>query len=158
MAESKAQGKAKRTKAKASRKTKTTAKAKATAKRKAGAATGKRATGKRKAPATAARTGAAGARSRRTSSTRGRGADVPRDVLKSVEDGQRAAVDAVRRFIETVDRALPIRESRAAHTRRQEIVDSAMEMADRLVQTQYDLLRKAVRSASRTFGDSVKRR
>ncbi len=83
---------------------------------------------------------------------------VPRDVLKSVEDGQRAAVDAVRRFIETVDRALPIRESRATHSRRQEIVDSAMEMAERLVQTQYDLLRKAVRSASRTFGDSGKRR
>jgi len=143
MAETKAQGKAKRTKAKA-RKTKTTAKAKATA--------------KRKAPATAARTSASTARSRRTSSTRGRAAEVPRDVLKSVEDGQRAAVDAVRRFIETVDRALPIRESRATHSRRQEIVDSAMEMAERLVQTQYDLLRKAVRSASRTFGDSGKRR
>ena len=157
MAETKAQGKAKRSKAKA-RKTKATAKAKATAKRNAAGATGKRAGAKRKAPATAARTSATRAGSRRTSSTGGRAAEVPRDVLKSVEDGQRAAVDAVRRFIETVDRALPIRESRATHSRRQEIVDSAMEMADKLVQTQYDLLRKAVRSAGRTFGDSVKRR
>lgn len=157
MAETKAQGKAKRSKAKA-RKTKATAKAKATAKRNAAGATGKRAAAKRKAPATAARTSASRAGSRRTSRPGGRAAEVPRDVLKSVEDGQRAAVDAVRRFIETVDRALPIRESRATHSRRQEIVDSAMEMADKLVQTQYDLLRKAVRSAGRTFGDSVKRR
>jgi hypothetical protein len=77
-------------------------------------------------------------------------------VLRSVEDGQHAALDAVRRFVETVDRALPLRSNGAS--RRQEVVDSALEMADRLVQAQYDLLRKAVRSASRTFEDSVKRR
>jgi hypothetical protein len=142
MAETKAQGTTKRTKAKARRKTKATAKPKAAAKRRAASATAKGAAVKRKG----------------AHSTRGRAAEVPRDVLKSVEDGQRAAVDAVRRFIETVDRALPLRESRATRNRRQEIVDSAMEMADRLVQTQYDLLRKAVRSAGRTFGDSVKRR
>jgi hypothetical protein len=82
---------------------------------------------------------------------------VPRDVLRSVEDGQHAALDAVRRFVETVDRALPLR-GNTARRRRQEVVDSALEMADRLVQAQYDLLRRAVRSASRTFEDSVKRR
>jgi hypothetical protein len=77
-------------------------------------------------------------------------------MLRSVEDGQRAALDAVRRFVDTVERALPL-PGDGAPRRQQEIVDSALEMADRLVQTQYDLLRKAVRSASRTFGDSVKR-
>jgi hypothetical protein len=55
------------------------------------------------------------------------------EVLESVEKGQRAAIEAVRKFVDTVDEALP------AHgegpSGRQEIVDSAMEMADRLVDT-----------------------
>jgi hypothetical protein len=76
--------------------------------------------------------------------------------MKSVEDGQKAAIDAVRRFAETVDRSLPLRGN--GGRRRQEIVDSALDMADRLVQTQYDLLRKAVRSAGKSFGETVKRR
>ena len=93
----------------------------------------------------------------RTSSSRGaRNAGVPRDMLRSIEEGQHAALEAVRRFVDTVERALPLR-SDGGSRRQQEIVDSALEMADRLVQTQYDLLRKAVRSASRTFGDQVKR-
>jgi len=72
-------------------------------------------------------------------------------MLGSVEEGQRAALDAVRRFMDTVERALPL--GNGASRRQQEVVDSAMEMAERLVQSQYDLLRKAVRSASKTFGD-----
>src|SRR3989442_1667484 len=76
MAETKAQGKAKRTKAKASRKTKAMAKPKATAKRKAPAA-GKRAGGKRKAPATAARAGATTARSGGAGRAGGRGGGGP---------------------------------------------------------------------------------
>jgi len=67
-----------------------------------------------------------------------------RDMLRSIEEGQRAALDAVRRFVDTVERALPLRDG--GTKRQQEIVDSALEMADRLVQTQYDLLRKAMRS------------
>jgi hypothetical protein len=85
----------------------------------------------------------------RTSSTQstsrgGLGAGMSRDMLRSVEEGQRAALDAVRRFVDTVERALPLRDG--GNRRQQEIVDSALEMADRLVQTQYDLLRKAMRS------------
>ena len=71
------------------------------------------------------------------------------EVLDSVEKGQRAAIDAVRKFVDTVDEALP------AHgegpSRRQEIVDSAMEMADRLVHTQYDFIRNVIDSAGKSL-------
>src|SRR2546423_4511127 len=85
----------------------------------------------------------------RTSSTQstsrgGLGAGMSRDMLRSIEEGQRAALDAVRRFVDTVERALPLRDG--GNRRQQEIVDSALEMADPLVQTQFDLLRKAMRS------------
>jgi hypothetical protein len=149
---------------KAAAKRKTTATGKATAKRKTtakrkssskGKASGKRkASAKGRTSAAATRATASRARGGRASGARS-ATDVPRDVLKSVEEGQRAAVDAVHKFIDTVDRALPRRGQ--SHKRRQEIVDSAMEMADRLVAAQYDLLRKAMRSAGRTMGDSRKR-
>jgi hypothetical protein len=122
-------------------------KAKAKAKAKAAPAS-------RKA-ATTAKPKAQGAGTKAKRKRAGARTALPRDVLRSLEDGQRAALDAVRKFVDTVESALPPRAEGAP--RRQEIVDSAMEMAERLVQTQYDVLRKVVRSAGRTFGDSVKR-
>jgi hypothetical protein len=156
MAEAKPQRKAKRSKAKA--KPKASTRATPTAKARATGAAKRRTAAKRKSSATATRASAATSkgRARGAAGARARTSEVPRDVLKSVEEGQRAAVEAVRKFIDTVDRALPLRGQ--SHTRRQEIVDSAMEMADKLVQTQFDLLRKAVRNAGKTFGDSRKRR
>jgi len=73
------------------------------------------------------------------------------DVLKSLESGGRAAIEAVRKFVDTVDEALPALGERPS--RRQEIIDSALEMADRMVHTQYDFLRNVVKSA----GESVSR-
>ena len=71
------------------------------------------------------------------------------EVLDSVEKGQRAAIDAVRKFVDTVDQALPARAE--GPSKRQEIVDSAMEMADRLVHTQYDFIRKVIDSAGKSL-------
>jgi hypothetical protein len=71
------------------------------------------------------------------------------EVLKSLESGQRAAIDAVRKFVDTVDEKLPALGERPS--RRQEIVDAAMEMADRLVHTQYDFLRSVVQSAGKAL-------
>lgn len=71
------------------------------------------------------------------------------EVLKSLESGQRAAIDAVRKFVDTVDEKLPALGERPS--RRQEIVDAAMEMADRLVRTQYDFLRNVVQSAGKAL-------
>ena len=83
----------------------------------------------------------------------GRSTDLSEDVLHSVESGQRAAIEAVRKFVDTVDQALPA--GGADPSRRQDVVDAAMEMADRLVHTQYDFLRKVVHSAGQTLTKST---
>ena len=72
------------------------------------------------------------------------------EVLKSVESGQRTAIEAVRKFVGAVD------ESMSAHdddhpSRRNTIVDAALDMADKLVKTQYEFLRSVVSSASETL-------
>ncbi len=78
-----------------------------------------------------------------------RAADLSDDVLKSVEAGQRAAIDAVRKFVDTVDEALPAKGDSKSH--RETVIDAALDMADRLVTTQYEFLRSVVRSADRTL-------
>ena len=78
-----------------------------------------------------------------------RTSELSEDVLKSLDDGARTAIDAVRKFVETVDKALPPRGE--GPSRREEITDSALEMAQRLVHTQYEFLRKVVDSAGKTL-------
>jgi hypothetical protein len=78
-----------------------------------------------------------------------RAADLSDEVLKSVESGQRAAIDAVRKFVDTVDEAIPTRGDRPSG--RETVIDAALDMADRLVTTQYEFLRTVVRSADRTL-------
>jgi hypothetical protein len=79
----------------------------------------------------------------------GRTADLSDEVLKSLESGQRAAIEAVRKFVDTVDKRLPALGERPSG--RQEVVDAAMEMADRLVHTQYDFIRSVVQSAGKAL-------
>ncbi len=69
------------------------------------------------------------------------------DVLTSLESGSRAAIEAVRKFVDVVDEALPALPHGERPSRRREIVDAAMDMADRLVKTQYEFLRNVVHSA-----------
>ncbi|HXW59102.1 MAG TPA: hypothetical protein VEJ23_06450 [Solirubrobacteraceae bacterium] len=88
---------------------------------------------------------------RRTRVAVNRTTELSDEILKSVEDGQRAAIEAVHRFVDSVDRALPSLPRGEGPSRRQEIVDSALEMADRLVQTQYDFLRKVVDNAGKSL-------
>ena len=104
------------------------------------------------AKAPVARTSAAA--KRRTAEIRdaaARTADLSEEMLKSVEAGQRAAIEAVRKFVDTVDEVLPALGERPS--RRETVIDAALEMADRLVKTQYDFLRSAVHSAGRTLGE-----
>lgn len=74
------------------------------------------------------------------------------EVLDSVEKGQRAAIESVREFVDTVDQALP------AHgegpSSRQEMVDAAMEITDRLVHTPYDFIRKVIDTAGNSLSRS----
>lgn len=78
-----------------------------------------------------------------------RAGKVSEDVFQEVEDGQRAAIQAVKQFIDTVDKTLPPRTD--GPSPRQTVVDAAMEMADKLVHVQYDFLRKVVRSAGKSI-------
>jgi hypothetical protein len=75
-----------------------------------------------------------------------RTADLSENVLRNVEGAQRAAIEAVRKFVDTVDEALP---AMGEHpSRREHVIDAALDMADKLVTTQYEFLRGVVRSAS----------
>jgi hypothetical protein len=73
------------------------------------------------------------------------------DVLKSLESGSHGAIEAVRKFVDVVDEALPALPHGERPSRRREIVDAAMDMADRLVKTQYEFLRSVVHSAGTTL-------
>ena len=71
------------------------------------------------------------------------------EVLKSIESGQRQAIDAVHRFLESVDDALP---AAGTHpSRREAVIDAALDMADKLVHTQYDFVRNVVKSAEKSL-------
>jgi hypothetical protein len=78
--------------------------------------------------------------------------ELSEDVLKSLDDGARTAIDAVRKFADTVDRVLPLRGE--GTSRREEITDSALEMAQRLLHAQYEFLQKVVDSAGKSLTKS----
>ena len=73
-----------------------------------------------------------------------RTAEVSQDVLESIESAQRAAIDAIRTFVDTIDDALPALGDRPSL--REKVIDAALGMADSLVSTQYDFLRRLVRN------------
>ena len=81
-----------------------------------------------------------------------RTSELSEEVLKSLESGSRAAIEAVRKFVDVVDEALPALPHGERPSRRREIVDAAMEMADRLVKTQYEFLRSVMQSAGTALG------
>jgi hypothetical protein len=65
------------------------------------------------------------------------------DVLKWVEAGRHYTIEAVCKFVGSVDRrTLPHRGE--GPSRRQELVDSGMELSDRLVATEHDVIFRLV--------------
>jgi len=76
--------------------------------------------------------------------------ELSEQVLEQVKSGQRSAIEAVRNFMESVDRALPPQGENPS--RRQEVIDSALEMSEKLVQTQYDFLRNFVHGVGESLG------
>ena len=78
------------------------------------------------------------------------------DVLQELEDGAESALEAVRKFLVTVDKALPPEGD--GPSRREEITDSALVMAQRLVHTQAEFLRKVVDSAGKSLSGSDQER
>jgi hypothetical protein len=78
--------------------------------------------------------------------------ELSEDLLRELEDGAQSALEAVRRFLGTVDEALPL--GGPGPSRREQITDSALEMAQRLVHTQAEFLRKVVDSAGKSIDRS----
>lgn len=81
-----------------------------------------------------------------------RTAELSEQVLAQVKGSQKKAIEAVRKFMESVDEALPPHDENPS--RRQEVIDSALEMSERLVQTHYDFLTGVVHSAGEALGAS----
>ena len=84
-----------------------------------------------------------------------RSAAVSEHMLRSIETAERAAIDAIRTFVETVDEALPVLGEHP--TRRQDLIDAALEMADKLVTTQYEFLHGVVRNVSWSLGTPTRK-
>ncbi|MGP0038734.1 MAG: hypothetical protein ACLP4R_29850 [Solirubrobacteraceae bacterium] len=72
------------------------------------------------------------------------------EVLESLAAGQRAAIEAAGRFLVTVEDALP-QEVEGTSEVAKKITEAGLEMADRLVHTQYDFLRKVIHSAGKSL-------
>jgi len=81
-----------------------------------------------------------------------RGTELSEQVFDEIKEGQEQAIEAVRKFMKSVDEALP--HDGEGPSRRQDIVDSALQMSEKLVETQYDFLTKVVRSAGSALGAS----
>ncbi|MGA2319619.1 MAG: hypothetical protein ABSG95_02595 [Solirubrobacteraceae bacterium] len=79
--------------------------------------------------------------------------ELAEQTFKSVEKGQRAAIDAVHNFVDTVDEKLPALGDEHPSTR-QGIIDAALDMVDQLVHTQYEFLREVAQSAGKALGAS----
>ncbi len=109
-----------------------------------------------KKPAAGARSGSTAQRRLKAAAGRRRAgvkrtSEFSEDVLRSLEDGQRAAIEAVHSFVDRVDRTLPALPHEDGPSRRQEIIDSALEMTDRLVHAQYDFIREVVHSTGKSL-------
>jgi hypothetical protein len=79
---------------------------------------------------------------------RERSVELSDQVLEEIKEGQEAAIAAVRNFTETVDKTL----AKENPSQAEQIVDSALKMADQLVETQYTFLKKVVHSAGESLG------
>ena len=78
--------------------------------------------------------------------------ELTENVLEAVKTGQQKAIDAVRKFVDTVDQSLP--PGGEDPSKRQKVIDSALDMADKLVATQYDFLRTVVQAAGSALRSS----
>jgi len=77
-----------------------------------------------------------------------RATELSEDVIQALEDSGRAAIEAVKGFVTTLEEALP--QVEGARKVEKQITDSALEMAEQLVQTQSEFLRKVVSSAGKS--------
>ncbi len=76
--------------------------------------------------------------------------DLLDEVRESAKVGQHAAADALRVFTKTIDQAIP----EALQPLRTQIIDGAIELADKLAAAQYQFHRNLIRTADRALSKS----
>ena len=81
-----------------------------------------------------------------------RATELSEDMVQALEDGGRAAVEAVKLFLVTVEEALP--QVEGARRVEKKITESALKMAEQLIHTQSEFLQKVVDSAGRSLSRS----
>ena len=76
--------------------------------------------------------------------TEPRWAELSDEVLESVEDGRKKAIEAVRKFVDEVTPAVD------DQSRRKTVIDAALNLAEELITTRIELVRSIVRSAGQS--------
>lgn len=71
-----------------------------------------------------------------------RWAELSDDVLESVENGRKHAIDAVRKFVDQISPVLP------EQSRRKTVVDAALDLAEELTTARIEFFRSVVHSAA----------
>jgi hypothetical protein len=79
-----------------------------------------------------------------------RSAELSDAVFRSLETSERAALEAVGKFVITIEDALP-QEVASTSDVAKKITESGFEMADRLVHTMNDFVRKVIDSAAKSL-------
>ncbi len=79
-----------------------------------------------------------------------RASDLSNEVLSSLEAGERAAIEALGQFLITIEEALP-QEVASTSDVAKKITESGVELIDRLIHTEFDVLRHVVESTAKSL-------
>jgi hypothetical protein len=71
-------------------------------------------------------------------------------LLTSLETGERTAIEAVGQFVIAIEEALP-QEVASTSEVAKKVTESGLQMADRLIHTQYEFLRKVIDSTAKSL-------
>ena len=74
------------------------------------------------------------------------GAEFLLDLIKTVDDNERAALDAIRRFVASVDKALPRSDKKSGPRRQVEVVEAALKMIEQLLGVSNDVAQRLTES------------
>ena len=82
-----------------------------------------------------------------------RAVDLSDDVLESVRDRQQTVIEAMRKFVDRLDEALPD----LGEERRKKVLDALVDFADKVGTTTNDFVARMVRSASGTLKEGTEK-
>lgn len=84
--------------------------------------------------------------------------DAPTELIDSIQDVEKSSLDAVRRFLDTVNDAFPDLTDANGDGPRRKIIDSGFKMAEQLVGATNDLARNVVRVSGEVLEKSENER